>query len=346
MKILREIFDLLKTTFQEWNADGAPRLAAALSYYTAFSIAPLLVILIAILSFIVNQDTVRSEILTQVQASVGAEAAEQVKSLIDNAAKPSDGLISLVLGVVGVLLGAIGVFGNLQMALDIIWNAPVENRPSGIVALIKDKILSFGMLLVVGFLLLVSLVASTLLSVLNTHVISLLPAAEIFAGVLNIGLSFAMTTVLFAMIYKYLPHVRLTWRDVLVGAAVTSLLFTIGRTLLGSYLGSSSTASAFGAAGAFVLILLWVYYSSQIILFGAEFTQVFARRYGSLKDVPNTKPTDATPQTAIVSSPASTPATNVAPSGRLNFRDVLFGVGVLLLALVLGRGNQDEARSS
>ncbi len=343
MKILREIFDLLKTTYQEFNADGAPRLAAALAYYTAFSIAPLLVILIAILSFIVNQDTVRSELLAQVQASVGAEAAEQVKGLIDNAAKPSDGLISLVLGIVGVLLGAIGVFGNLQMALDIIWNAPPESRPSGIIALIKDKFLSFGMLLVVGFLLLVSLAASTVLSVVNTHIINLLPAAEVFAGLLNIGLSFAMTTALFAMIYKYLPHVRLTWRDVLIGSAVTSLMFTIGRTLLGSYLGSSSTASAFGAAGAFVLILLWVYYSAQIILFGAEFTQVFARRYGSLKEIPNTKPTAALQSAILPIKPAAvTPSS--ASAGRLNIRDILFGVGVLVLALVLGRG-QDNPNS-
>lgn len=334
LKRLRVVFDLLKTTFQEFNEDNAPRLAAALSYYTAFSIAPLLVITIAIVGLIVNQDTVRVEIIKQVQLAVGTDAATLVESLITNAMKPAEGIFSILLSIVALLLGAVGAFGNLQASLDIIWDIPPDQRPTGIIALVRDKILSFGMILIVGFLLLVSLVLSTVLAALNAYVLHLLPAAEVFAGLLNIVVSFAVTTALFALIYKYLPHVKLAWRDVLIGAAVTSLLFTIGRTLLGSYLASSGTASAYGAAGAFVLILLWIYYSSQIVLFGAEFTQVYARRYGSLAAT-NPLPVIVPPAPVIRSV-----ATRVSTASG-GIRDILFGIGIVVLALILRRGRSD-----
>lgn len=334
MTYIRAFFDLLRTTFQEWNEDDAPRLAAALAYYTAFSIAPLLVIIIGIVGLVVNQDTVRQEIITQVQGAVGGDAAEMVSTLIDNAAKPADGLISTLLGVGALLLGALGIFANLQASLDIIWDVDRSARPGGIVAFARAKLLSFGMLLIVGFLLLISLVLTTVLSALNQYVLNLLPAAELLAGLLNVGVSFAVTTVLFALIYKFLPSVKLTWRDVWIGAAVTSVLFTIGRTILGSYLGSSSTASVYGAAGAFVLILLWVYYSAQIVLFGAEFAQVYTRRYGSHKVATQPSTVVREQTSARLQLPA---VTATRAQQKWSARDLVFGLGFFAVAMLFSR---------
>ncbi|GAB4522369.1 MAG: YihY/virulence factor BrkB family protein [Anaerolineae bacterium] len=289
MKTLKNFFDILRATFKEWNEDGAPRLAAALAYYTAFSIAPLIVIVLAIVGFVVSSESVQQDILSEVSRSISPEAAELVSGLIDNVNQPRQGLISTVLGVVTLLFGAMAVFNNLQTSLDIMWDVDQLERKPGIKGFLLDKLLSFGMLLVVGFLLLTSLVVSTALSAVDVMIFGSLPGAELLARALSFGLSFGMITLLFAMIYKFLPHVQIEWRDVWTGAAVTALLFTIGQVLLGLYLGNSSTASAYGAAGAFVLVLLWIYYSAQIVLFGAEFTQVYARRRGKtiLPDVYN-----------------------------------------------------------
>jgi membrane protein len=280
MKILKDIFSLLKETFNEWNEDGAPRLAAALAYYTAFSIAPLLLLVIALVGLIADQAAAREEIISLVQRSINAEAAEVVGELIDNAQKPTTGIISTIVGIITLILGAIGVFGNLQTSLDIIWDVDEDKtrKPAGIRGFIRDKLLSFGMIFVIGFLLLVSLVIGTILSALDDYLLSRWPALGILLQILSFVISFGVTTVLFAMIYKFLPHIRLAWRDVMIGAAFTALLFTIGRTLLAQYLGNSAATSAYGVAGAFVVILLWVNYSAQILLFGAEFTQVYARR--------------------------------------------------------------------
>lgn len=337
MNQARAFFNLLKTTFTEWNQDGAPRLAAALAYYTAFSLAPLLVIIIAIIGFVVSEDTVRTTIIRQVEGEVGSGAAQLVQDLIDNVNRPAEGIVSSILGIVTLLFGALGVFENLQVALDVIWDVDPTKQESGIVALIKNKLLSFGMLLVVGLLLLVSLVISTVIAALDTYVLRLLPASEILLQILSFIVSFGVITILFAMIYKYLPHVRVEWRDVWMGAAVTALLFSIGKTLLGLYLGNTSVASPYGAAGAFVLILLWVYYSAQIVLFGAEFTQVYARRLGS-KTV--------SPMSAEVSS--LSPAYVEAGAGevqrenrqdekkRSSIPELIFGVGVVVASFIAG----------
>jgi membrane protein len=285
MVILKNLFFVLRDTFTEFNEDAAPRLAAALAYYTAFSIAPLLILLIALVGLVVGQDTVQSEILTQVQGAVGEDGAEIVSDLIEANTRPAQGIVATVIAVVTLLLGALGVFANLQASLDVIWDVEGTKRPGGVVGFVREKLLSFGMLLIVGFLLLVSLVLGTALSALNTYMVGLLPGIEFLLGLVNLVISLVVTTFLFMMLYKFLPHVKLSWRDVAIGAAVTALLFTIGRTLLGLYLANSAPASAYGAAGSFVVILLWVYYSSQILLFGAEFTQVFTRRYNSRLDV-------------------------------------------------------------
>jgi membrane protein len=280
MKPLRSLFDLLKETVQEWNNDKAPRLAAALAYYTAFSIAPLLIISIAIASAIFSEEAVRGQLDNQIQGVVGAQAADAVQEMIANSSRDTTGIIASIIGVVTLLLGAAGLFGQLQDALNTVWGVPPRAN-HGILETIKDRFISFAMVLGIGFLLLVSLVISTVLSALNGWVVGLLPSAEFLAQILNFAVSFGVVTLLFAAIYKVLPDTPIKWNDVWIGAAVTALLFTIGKFLLGLYLGNSTIASGYGAAGSFVVLLVWIYYSAQILLLGAEFTQVYARRHGS-----------------------------------------------------------------
>ncbi len=280
MKQLRSLFNMLKETIREWNDDKAPRLAAALAYYTAFSIAPLMVIAIAIASAIFSEEAVRGQLDNQIQSVVGAQAADAVQEMIANSSRDTTGIIASIIGVVTLLLGAAGLFGQLQDALNTVWDVPP--RPDkGLIGTIKDRFVSFAMVLGIGFLLLVSLVISTVLSALNGWMIGLLPGAEFLAQLLNFAVSFGVVTLLFAAIYKILPDTPIKWSDVWMGAAVTALLFTIGKFLLGLYLGNSTIASSYGAAGSFVVLLVWIYYSAQILLLGAEFTQVYARRHGS-----------------------------------------------------------------
>lgn len=283
MNRLKEIFSLFKRTFEEWNEDKAPRLAAALAYYTAFSLAPLLIVVIALVGVIFGQESAQQEISAQIAASAGSDVASTIESLIEASQKPAEGAISTIIGVVTLLLGAMGVFGQLKGALNEIWDVKPVAKPGGLFGFVREHILNFGMLLVVGLLLLVSLIISTVLSALDAYMLGLLPGWEIVLQILSFVISFLVTTLLFALIYKFLPDIEIQWRDVIIGAALTSLLFSIGRFALSLYLGNSAVASPYGAAGSFVLILLWVYYSAQIIFFGAEFTQVFARRYGSRK---------------------------------------------------------------
>jgi membrane protein len=280
MKRLRPIFDLIKETFQEWNADKAPRLAAALAYYTAFSIAPLLIISIAIASAVFSEEAVRGQLDNQIQGVVGAQAADAVQEMIANSSRDSSGIIASVIGVATLLLGAAGLFGQLQDALNTVWGVPPKPN-QGLLETIKDRFISFAMVLGIGFMLLVSLILSTVLSAINGWMIGLLPAAEFLAQIINFVLSFGVITLLFAAIYKVLPDTPIKWSDVWVGAAVTALLFTIGKFLLGLYLGNSTIASSYGAAGSFVVLLVWIYYSAQILLLGAEFTHVYATHHGS-----------------------------------------------------------------
>lgn len=276
-------FELLKQTFKEWNDDNVPRLAAALAYYIAFSIAPLLVLTIALAGFILREQFVRDEVLALVSNTVGTSASELIGGLIDSLRQPGTGILSTVLGLGALLFGAINAFDQLKGALNTVWDVPEDEIPSGARGFILSKLVSFGMILMIGLLLLISLVLSTALSALDTYTTSLFPESELILRVANFVLSYGLIVVLFALIYRFLPDLTLEWRDVWIGAVITALLFTIGKSALGVYLGTTSTASAYGAAGSFVLILLWIYYSAQIILFGAEFTQVYARQYGSLR---------------------------------------------------------------
>jgi len=314
MNTIKSIFSLLKQTFDEWNQDGAPRLAAAFSYYTIFSIAPLLIVVIAVAGLVFGQEAVRGQLDDQIEGLVGAEGADIVQELVQNANRPNEGAVAAMLGVATLLLGAGGAFSQLQDSLNIVWGVKPPNR--GILGTIKAKFLSFSMVLFVGFLLLVSLVLSALITGIQGYFTDLLPAGGVMLQLINQVLSFGVITLLFAMIFKFLPDIKVEWRDVWVGAAFTSLLFTIGKYLIGLYLGGSGVSSSYGAAGSLVVILLWIFYSAQILLFGAEFTQVYAYRQGSKigaehnirAETPKTEISTQPRQKGAVRQPDATPS--------------------------------------
>ncbi|PSB03884.1 YihY/virulence factor BrkB family protein [Merismopedia glauca] len=282
----RGIWKLIKETVDEWNRDNVSQMAAALAYYTLFSIAPLLVIAVAVAGAVFGEEAARGEIVRQIQGLVGKSGAEVIQTTLANTQDPNagSGIVASLIGVVALIFGASGVFVQLQDSLNAVWN--VEPDPKqGVKAVVRKRVLSFAMVVTIGFILMVSLVVSAALTALNTFASHLLPGFEIFWKLVNFGISFAAIALLFALIYKYLPDITIAWRDVLVGASLTSLLFSIGKDLLGLYLGNATFGSTYGAAGSLVTFLAWIYYSVQIMLFGAEFTQVYARTYGSHRGV-------------------------------------------------------------
>lgn len=275
----RTLWHLIKEAAADWSHDRAPRLGAALAYYTVFSLVPFLVVVIALIGLVLGQEAAQSAILSHIATLVGDQSAAAIKDMIQRADQPSTGLVATGLAVVTLLFGASGVFGQLQDALNTVWGVePKEGR--GVWGFIKDRFLSFVAVLGTGFLLLVSLILSSALAAFGKWFSGLLPLPEALLHLFNFVLSFVVVTGLFALIFKVLPDAKVAWRDVWVGALLTAALFTIGKYALGLYLGKSNVASAYGAAGSLVLILLWVYYSAQILLYGAEFTQVYANRLG------------------------------------------------------------------
>lgn len=296
-RTLREIATLLQKTVQTWQASDAPRMAAALSYYTTFALAPLIILVTVIAGVIFDQAAVRNQILAEVAVNIGADAANLIRDVIDQMSRPQDSLISTVVSIAALLFGAIGVFGQLQGALDRIWDVEAHAMPQGVKGLVINNLLSLGMVLVVGFLLLVSLVISTILSALGSQLNQLFPGAETVVSLANFLISFAVIALLFALIYRLLPHTGIAWGDVLGGAALTALLFTLGKTLLSLYLSRSGTASIYGAAGSLVVLLLWIYYAAQILLLGGAFTRVWAQVYGSRSErvtgIPTARPASA-----------------------------------------------------
>jgi len=271
--------DLLKTTFSEWQEDQVPVLAAALAYYTVFSLAPLLIIVIAVLGIFFGQGEAQEQLVNQLQSLFGQDVAQTIQTMIEERSQSGGNVAASIVGFLLVIVGATGVFTQLQNALNQIWG--VEPDPeSGIWNLIRVRLLSLGMILVIGFLLLVSLVLSAVLSAFGDMLSASLPGGDLLWQGLNFVISLGVITLLFALIFKYLPDIKIRWRDLWVGAGVTALLFVIGKSLIGLYLGSSAVASSYGAAGSLVVLLLWVFYSAQIVLFGGEFTQVYAKRRG------------------------------------------------------------------
>ena len=276
-----EIFSILKKTASDWLEDQAPTLGAALAYYTVFSLAPLLIIAIAIAGLVLGQEAAQGQIFNQLRGLLGEESGKAMQEMVQSAsAKPASGVTATLIGVVTLLFGASGVFGQLQTSLNTIWE--VQPKPGrGIWGILRDRILSFGFILVVGFLLLVSLLLTAGVALVAEWFGGMFPGMEILTQIVNFVLSLVIITLLFAMIFKFLPDAKIAWHDVWIGAFITALLFTIGKLALGLYLGKSGVESSYGAAGSLIVLLLWVYYSSQILFFGAEFTQVYANRFGS-----------------------------------------------------------------
>ena len=277
------MWSLLKETFAEFRDDEATRVAAALSYYTVFALPPLLVLLVTIAGAIWEPADVQGRIEGQIQALLGADGASAIRAMLENANRPdAGGLFPTLLGIAGLLFGATGAFIQLQSALNTAWDVRPDPAQGGIRNFVTKRLLSIGMILGVGFLVLVSLALSAILSAAGSSIERFLP--ESLSGplllVFNALLSLAVITLLFAAIYKVLPDVVIRWREVWIGAFVTALLFVIGKFAIGFYIGQSDPGSAYGAAGSLAVILLWVYYASIIVLLGAEFTQVWARRRG------------------------------------------------------------------
>lgn len=270
-------------TFKEWSEDKASRLAAALSYYTVFSLPPLLLLAITIVGwFVGSRGESEQEIQQQISQLTSSPAvSDAISQIVNNASQDQGGtLIASIVSIVTLLLGASGVFIQLQDAMNTIWG--VEPDPDqGIMGAVKKRVTGFSAVFAVGFLLLVGLFISTALSALGGIVTDLLPGSELVAQIVNFIIQLLIIAGLFALLFKYIPDVEIQWSDVLIGAFVTSLLFNLGRLGLSLYLSNNSTASAYGAAGSLILLLLWVYYSAQIFFLGAEFTQVYANRYGS-----------------------------------------------------------------
>jgi len=279
---LQHFYQLAKKSVMAWIDDYAPSMGAAISYYTVFSIAPLMIIVIAVAGFVWGREAVQGEIVGQLSGLIGQEGAQGIQALIESANQPTKGLVATGISIVVLVIGATTVFAELQSSLDRIWRAPKAPQVSGIWAIVRSRLLSLGFILGLGFLLLVSLVSSAGLAAFGSWVGGLLPGWEKLLYVINIVFSIGIATVLFAMIFKVMPQVKVGWRDVWTGAFVTAVLFEMGKWLISLYIGKSSVTSSFAAAGSLVVLLVWVYYSAQIFLLGAEFTWVFANEHGSL----------------------------------------------------------------
>ncbi len=324
---------MLQETVADYIEDEALSRGAAIAYYTIFSIAPILVICIAIAGLVFGEDAAQGAMVGQLRGMMGDQAAEAVQTMIASAGNRSSGIWATVIGVVTLLITATGVFGEMQASLNLIWKA---QAPTGVTGILKARAAGLGLVATLGFLLLVSLVVSAGLTALGSAMNRIVPGIETLLHLANFAISFLMVSALFAAIYKILPDRRLRWKDVAVGAVTTAFLFTIGKTLIGLYIGSSSVASSYGAAGALVIVLLWIYYSSQIFLLGAEFTKVWASHHGSAEAFAARKE----PVDAAAVPPPSPVQTVIAHSAARRVPIGLFDIaalGTMLLVALRGQ---------
>ncbi|HEY7412104.1 MAG TPA: YihY/virulence factor BrkB family protein [Vicinamibacteria bacterium] len=273
------VVTLLKDAWAGWRQDDAPRLGAALAYYTAFSLAPCILIAVSVAGLVFGTEAAQGQVAREIEALVGTKGAQAVQEMLEGARRPASGAFGLAVGFATLLLGASGAFGELRASLNTVWDVPAPPR-AGLLAMVRERLLSFAMVLVVGFLLLVSLVASAALSAIGGRLSALVPGVPLLEAV-NAALSLGVIALLFALMFRLLPDAEVAWRDVWVGALATAALFTLGKWLIGLYLGRSALASAHGAAGAMLALLAWVYYAAQVFFFGAEITQAYAVRHGS-----------------------------------------------------------------
>ena len=298
---------LVRTTFEEWQRHNAARLAAALAYYATFSLAPLMVITIAVLGLVIGAEAARGHVVGQIETLVGRPSAELIQSMLARMSNNQTNFAVALFGIVTLILGATGVFGEMQSSLNLVWDVSPEPRstPQAIKTLIINRLMSLGMVFGIGLLLLVSLVISTALAAANKWAFGQAAAAAAVGQVLNFALGLAFTALMFGAIYKVLPDQKIPWRDVVVGAVVTAVLFSIGRFLLSLYLSRSTVTSVYGAAGSLVVVLLWVYYSAQIFFLGAEFTHMYSRWRSSASS-----PSGAPDATLRLNTKARAPATH------------------------------------
>jgi len=307
---LRQIGRLIGKSVSAWIDDFAPSMGAALAYYTLFSIAPLLIIVIAIAGLVFGQDAARGEIVAQIQGLIGRDGAMAVQGLLKSTSEPAQGIVAIIISTIMLIIGATTVFAELQSDLDRIWNVPSAAKQMGILIMLRTRLLSFGLVLGLGFLLVVSLVVGAAIAAIGKWWNGFFAGWEALFQAIDFCISFAISTVLFAMIYKFMPRARIAWRDVWIGAAVTALLFEVGKFLIGLYLGKTSVASGFGAAGSLVVLLVWVYFAAQIFLLGAEFTWAYAHERGSKAEQSGQQ---QEPVVSSLSGDTSTAASGQAP---------------------------------
>lgn len=329
--MFRKAWELIKESFTSFINDEALTRGAAIAFYTVTSIGPVLLIVVAIAGLAFGQDAARGAIVAQLGGLMGQQSAELLQNAVKSASGKSSGILASALGVITLIVTASGVFGEMQSALNTIWKA--EPKGTTVSRLVRARIASLGLVAALGFLLLVSLVISAALSALSGHINAHLPFGHLILQALNFLISFALISVLFAAIYKVLPDTDLAWRDVLVGAVVTAFLFSVGKFLIGLYIGSSAVASSYGAAGALIVVLLWIYYSAQIFLLGAEFTKVYASHYGTQQAAPasasvHERDRQATADVAVEKSPP------VLPSRQGSLVWGMLAAGLLIVALL------------
>lgn len=278
---IKDYYDLTRNSIVAWKDDYAASLGAAIAFYTAFSIAPLMIIIIAIAGFVWGEDAVRGELIQQLRGIIGSDAAAGIQAMIRDADRPSQGLTATLISIGVLAWGSTRVFAELQSALDRIWKVPKAVQQQGVLRTIRARLLSFGLVLGLAFLLIVSLVVSTGLAAVGQWATGIFPGMEAMLQLLNTLITFAIITILFAMIFKFMPQAKIAWRDVWIGALVTAVLFEVGKLLIGMYVGKSASVSVLAAAGSLIVLLIWVYYAAQVFLLGAEFTWIYARHYGS-----------------------------------------------------------------
>src|SRR4051812_11312076 len=274
------LWAILGRSVAGWWNDNVPRLGASLAYYTLFALAPILIVAISIGGLVFGPEAVRGEIVGQIQGLIGREGAEAIQSMLEGASRPGSSIAATVAGIITFFLGATGAFLELQTALNSIWHVEPKSDGSYWRVLVMQRVISFGLVVAIGFLLLTSLLVSAALAAIHRYLGNAFPGMVVLWEALNVIVSLTVITLLFALIYKVLPDVKLSWRDVWVGALVTAGLFSIGRLVIGLYLGTASIASTYGAAGSVIVILVWVYYSAQVILLGAEFTRAYVDQFG------------------------------------------------------------------
>ena len=336
------LWELAKKSVAAWSDDYASSMGAALAYYTLFSLAPLLLLVISIAGLVFGAEAARGQVVGQLGGLIGSEGATAIQGLLKSASEPAKSLIASIISVVTLIVGSTSIFAELQSDLDRIWRAPEVVKPAGIWGLLRSRLLSFGLIAAIGFLLLVSLVVSAALAAVGTWWGAWFGGWVMTLQIVNQIVSFVFVTILFALMYRILPRVQVAWEDVIHGAIATGLLFTIGKFAIGMYLGKAGVTSGFGAAGSIVVLLVWVYYSSQIFLLGAEFTWLYAHNCGSKANEPARAAAAEAKAPLLLPGWGGTSPDNRPAGARDLATAAMVWVGFGLVRAFLHRGHSDK----